>query len=126
MFSRPDKNIHNKNTENIHPIDDAFEKVRQWMTVEEIESYGAEEYRFANLLNIIHQRYKHTLALIETLKQNDNADSKRIRNISLIEENIQVNHFLYQQVLDQFNDDFRKCVKVIEEKLKKCDNERTK
>ncbi len=115
MFSRPDKNIHNKNTENIHPIDEAFEKVRQWMTLEEIESYGAEEYRFSILLSMILHRNKEIRKLIEAYRVN--AAPEWQEKLSRLDESVQVYHFFYQSALDQFNDDYRKCVKVLNEKI---------
>lgn len=110
----------NNDTHNNRPIDYAFEKVRQWMTAEEVEFFSVKENHLGILLSLILQRHKAIRKHIKSLAQI--ADVEWEERLLRIDESIQVYHFFYQSLLCQFSDDHRKYVQVLNmlmEKLKK-------
>ncbi|MBF0574704.1 hypothetical protein [Dysgonomonas sp. GY617] len=100
-----------KNTKHNRPIDDAFEKVRQWMTDKEIENFSVDENHFGVLLGMILDRHKAIRKHIEFLREKANAEWSEY--LLCMDESIQVSHFFYQSALCQFNDDYTAYVQTL-------------
>ncbi|SHE87871.1 hypothetical protein SAMN05444362_102388 [Dysgonomonas macrotermitis] len=82
-------------------MDESFNRLRQWMSEEEIESYTDPECELTDLLGLLLSRHKHTRGLIESLQKT--VDPAFAKKLSCIDESIQVNHFFYQSALVQFH-----------------------
>lgn len=106
----------NKTTQNNRPIDYAFEKVKLWMTDEEVEYFLFQEDRFGVLLSLILMRHKAIRKHIASLAEI--ADAEWEERLLHIDESIQVYHFFYQSLLCQFSDDHKRYVEVLNSLIK--------
>lgn len=86
-----------KDSTTLSAIDREFEKVKQWMTCEEIENYLHRNNKPGILLSMILDRYHTNRVLIALLKTEVNTESTE--KLSRMDESIQVSHFLYQAAL---------------------------
>lgn len=85
-----------ENAKNNRPVDNVFERVRQWMTVEEIENFSGDENDFGVLLSMILHRHRAIRKRIESL--GEKADIEWSEHLLSIDESIQVYHFFYGTV----------------------------
>jgi len=87
----------NRNINTDSAIDREFEKIKQWMTCEEIENYLHKDDKPGVLLSMILDRYRKNGELIEQLKTGVNEELAE--KLSHIHESMQVDHFFYQAAL---------------------------
>ena len=110
----------NKNAHHTPPVNNNYEKVRLWMTDEEIKYFSVTENRFGILLGLILLRHKAIRKHIEALTEVADAEWKE--HLLRMDEDMQVYHFFYQSLLDQFCDDQTRYLEIMEslvEKLEK-------
>lgn len=107
----------NKNAHHVPPANNDYEKVRLWMTDDEIKYFSVKENRFGILLSLILLRYKAIRRHIASLAEI--ADGEWKEHLLRIDEDMQVYHFFCQSLMDQFGDDQMRYLKIMESMVKK-------
>ena len=115
MFLDPKQQLmqdcESKDTSTLSAIDREFEKVKQWMTYQEIENYLHRNDKPGILLSMILDRYQTNRKLISLLKTEINI--KFTERLSRLDESLQVSHFLYQATLVDMHEVHRTYMKKI-------------
>ena len=106
-----------KNAHHTPPVNNNYEKVRLWMTDDEIKYFLVKENRFGILLSLILLRYKAIRRYIASLAEVADAEWKE--HLLRMDEDMQVYHFFCQSLMDQFSDDQMRYLKIMESMVKK-------